>query len=189
MTVELARKKQFKNRFNKNYSSLCNVAYRFISDRDECEDIVQETFVAVWNNGKDSLPEKEFVAYMAGAVRNNCISFLRKRRLDTVSIDEVTSSSVVISIDDTDDERERVIEDVLEKALSILPPKCREVFLMSKLKGMKYREIAEATGTSEKTVENHMGKAMKTLREYVTNHPFFILSITLISILITTIKR
>lgn len=189
MTAELARKRQFKNRFDKSYSFLCNVAYRFIQDRDECEDIVQETFIAVWNKGKDSLPEKEFMAYMVGSVRNNCISFLRKRKLNTVSMEEIVSSPIIMSVDDTDDERERILEDALEKALSTLPPKCKEVFLMSKLKGMKYREIAEATGTSEKTVENHMSKAIKTLREYAMTHPLFIFSIILKSILIITITR
>ena len=49
---------------------------------------------------------------------------------------------------------------LLENVLKEMPPKCREVFKMSKLQKMKYKEIAERLNISEKTVENHIGKAI-----------------------------
>ena len=193
MTSELTRKEKFKRRFDRYYANLCREAFRYIPDRDECEDIVQETFISMWNNEKDALPENEFAAYMVSSVKNRCISFLRKRRIDTVSMDDGAISLSMNHLDDTDDDEEQTKDETREKALedalSMLPPKCREVFLLSKLRGMKYREIAEETGISEKTVENHMGKAIRILREYVAAHPDLLAIVTIMIQLMINIKR
>lgn len=77
--------------------------------------------------------------------------------------------------DDWSDER-RSPEEILEQALAVLPPKCKEVFLMAKLKGMKYREIAESLQISEKTVENQMTKAIRQLREFVSGTPLSLMA-------------
>ena len=71
------RKEIFKNRFQKHYPRLCNIAYGYVLNRDDSEDIVQELFINIWNKGKDDLSDKEFLAYMITSVRNSCISFLR----------------------------------------------------------------------------------------------------------------
>lgn len=51
-----------------------------------------------------------------------------------------------------------------------MPPKCKDIFLMAKLQGMKYREIAEKLSLSEKTIENQMTKAIKLLRAYAAEN-------------------
>jgi len=53
----------------------------------------------------------------------------------------------------------------LEELMDKLPPKCKEIFIMNKLERRKYREIAEDMGISIKTVENHMSKALRIIRE------------------------
>ena len=87
------RKDIFKSRFQEHYSRLCCIAYGYVSDQDDAEDIVQELFISVWNKRLDGMPEKEFAAYMTTSVRNSCVSFLRKRRDDTVSIDAYPASA------------------------------------------------------------------------------------------------
>jgi RNA polymerase sigma-70 factor (ECF subfamily) len=56
---------------------------------------------------------------------------------------------------------------LLGKAIDSLPPKCREVFLLSRISDMSYKEIAAALGISQKTVENQLGKALKILRAFL----------------------
>ena len=56
--------------------------------------------------------------------------------------------------------------------MSTLPGRCHEIFVMAKMHGMKYREIASSLNLSEKTVENQMTKAMKLLRRYVATNSF-----------------
>lgn len=178
------RKEQFKARFEEYYSMLCRIAYQYISDQDECEDLVQETFINIWNKGKDNLPAKEFGAYIVTSVKNNCISYLRQKRLDTIPMEDYHSSLCIMSSDsDPGDESSPDVDEILQNILAILPPKCRQIFNMSKLKGMKYKEIARELEISEKTVENQMGKAMKLLREYVVTNPI-ILSVIIFLLLL-----
>lgn len=166
------RKEHFKAQFEKYYPVLCRIAHGYVSDSDDCEDIVQDLFVSVWNHAKDELPDEELGAYLKTAVRNNCISFLRQRqRMGVVSIDD---KHIALSGKSLDDEPVTDYESLLEHVLAAMPPKCRDVFMMSKLQKMRYKEIAEALGISEKTVENHIGKAFKIIRSYSVKHPFTI---------------
>ncbi|MBM6991760.1 MAG: RNA polymerase sigma-70 factor [Prevotella sp.] len=175
--METTRKIQFKQVFEKYYPVLCQIAHGYISDPDDCEDVVQELFVSVWNRGKDTLPENELAAYLKTAVRNNCISLLRQRqRMETVSMDD---KPLVLADSPADDGPAADYEVLLETILAAMPPKCRDVFMMSKFQKMKYKEIAEALHISEKTVENHIGKAFKIIRSYAAQHPVMLLIIAL----------
>lgn len=184
-------KKIFRRRFYEYYEMLCKIAYGYIPDKYECEDIVQETFISFWNIEKELMSEKDFCSYMAVAVRNKCISYLRKRRLCTVSIEEseyaVISSN--IAYEEYTDKDEISSNDKLHHVLSVLPPRCKEVFVMSKLHGLKYREIAVQLDISEKTVENQMVKAVKILREFICKNSLVIFIITFVSNLINDSLR
>ena len=138
------RKDIFKSRFQEHYSRLCRIAYGYVSDQDDAEDIVQELFISVWNKRLDDMPEKEFAAYMTTSVRNSCVSFLRKRKEDMVSIDDHPASASCMP-DETPEEG-KTLQDILDSALETLPPRCKDVFLLAKLQGLKYREIAEEVG-------------------------------------------
>lgn len=173
------RKEIFKSRFQEHYPRLCCIAYGYVSDKEDAEDIVQELFISVWNKGLDNLSDQEFAAYMTTAVKNSCISFLRKRRDDVVSIEEYHQPASHMTDDDSDPEGKSP-EEILEAVLAILPPKCRDIFLMAKLQGMKYREIAEKLNLSEKTIENQMTKAIKMLRTYVAEHGLTLATVVVI---------
>lgn len=174
--METTRKERFEARFKQHYSRLCNIAYGYVADRDDCEDLVQELFINVWNKGKDSMPEKDFALYMTTSIKNSCISFLRKKHNSEVSIEDHPSAAITLANDDDWSDERRSPEEMLEQALAVLPPKCKEVFLMAKLKGMKYREIAESLQISEKTVENQMTKAIRQLREFVSGTPLSLMA-------------
>lgn len=170
-------KERFRNLFEVYYPMLCRIAFGYIENADECEDIVQECFIAVWENGKYELADKEFLAYMVRAVKNNCISFIRKQNQNIMPIDDCPLHSVCAEM--MEEEKENLSPDEkLEKILSILPPRCKEVFILSKIHGMKYQEIATMLGLSVKTVENHMGKALKLIREHIKTG-FLILALIL----------
>lgn len=77
-----------------------------------------------------------------------------------------------------DDAMERSLHEAeLWTAIDSLPRRCREVFLMSKRDGKRYREIAEELGISEKTVEHQISKALKTLRGKVSDFFYFLCSL------------
>ncbi|MBV8040829.1 sigma-70 family RNA polymerase sigma factor [Bacteroides sp. AN502] len=126
------RKELFRVRFEQHYPRLCSIAYGYVSDYDESEDIVQELFIYIWDKGKDCLPEQELTAYLTTAVKNRCISFLRRKKEDTVSIEDYPLADHHLADETADSsENRRSPEEVLEEALSTLPPKCKDVFLMT----------------------------------------------------------
>ena len=131
--METTRKERFEARFKQHYSRLCNIAYGYVADRDDCEDLVQELFINVWNKGKDAMPEKDFALYMTTSIKNSCISFLRKKQNSEVSIEDHPSAAVTLANDDDWSDERRSPEELLEQALAVLPPKCKEVFLVANL--------------------------------------------------------
>lgn len=171
------RKALFETRFKKYYPRLCHIAWGYVSETETSEDIVQESFISVWNNEKDALPESDFYVYMISCVRNRCISHLRKeKRSSNLSIDRLPLSDHEAHLaDDEEEKTHKHPEDHLNEILQILPERCREIFIMSKLQTMKYKDIARQLEISEKTVENQMGKALKLLRIYAMTHPLHLL--------------
>ena len=179
--METPRKERFKQLFQRYYPVLCSTAHGYLADAADCEDVVQELFVSVWNRGKDNLPDDELAAYFIKAVRNNCITLLRHRqRMETVSMEERAVCMAEQTVEQSPMETKTTdYALLLDEVLAALPPKCRDVFMMSKLQKMKYREIAMTLNVSEKTVENHMGKAFKIIRAYAATHAVAMLLATL----------
>lgn len=175
------RKEEFKRSFEKYYPVLCNIAYRYLLDKETSEDIVQDTMLSVWQNKKDLLPESELVPYLKVSIRNNCISFLRKQTFEVLSIADELVSQKVCSLTEECEEEGVASSEKIEHLLGVLPTKCSLVFRMNKLHGMKYREIAEELNISEKTVENQMGKAIRLLRDYVASHPYTLILFLVLS--------
>lgn len=179
------RKEKFETYFKEYYPRLCSIAYGYIPDTESCEDVVQEAFIAMWEKGKDSLPENEFYAYLVRSVRNGCISYLRKNKKELILSIEDHKSGMEPQTEHPETEQQAHPEDLLNEIMKILPERCREIFLMSKLHAMKYREIAQKLNLSEKTVENQMGKAIKLLRQYTAGRPLpFLLTFLLFELFI-----
>lgn len=156
----------FKSVFENEYQNLCRYAFSYMGDEHAAEDVVQNTFIKIWERKKDLLKSEQVKYYLVTAVRNNCISELRKTKTSNTT----EYSSVVepepepffskMLQDELDKERYGRIVDALDK----LPPRCREVFLLIKLHGMSYKQAAEILNISVKTVENQMGKAITIFR-------------------------
>ena len=136
-------------------------ALRFLEDTNAVEDVVQETFAKLWEK-RDTLDEITSIkSYLYTAVRNNCLMILRSRK----EFDDVEE----LQITDGNSEEERIARSELEaqlwKLIDELPEKRRDIFLMAKRDGLSYKEIAEETGLTVKTVENHVTRALKSLRK------------------------
>lgn len=160
--------KEFEVQFRRLYLPLGMYALRIVGDADDAEDVVEEAFIRIWQKIDKGMEVDNFHSFIYTAVRNECISFLRKKE-DMADIDEV--QEIDDSVVDTSERDARIW-----KAIDGLPEKCREIFLMSKRDGLSNEEIAEELGISIKTVKNQMTKAFSRLREdLATGHkPFFL---------------
>ena len=151
--------REFEKEYNRLLLPLGMYALRMVMNVSEAEDIVQNVFVNVWNHIQEGYEPDNLKSYLYRAVRNAALKYVAKESKESLTaIDE--AAEVTEEAVDTSERDAR-----LWQAVNELPPKCREVFLMSKRDNYSYKEIAEALGISIKTVENHLTKAMKSLRK------------------------
>lgn len=160
--------REFETYFRRLYLPLGMYALRIVDNADDAEDIVEDTFMKAWQAISSGVEIEHFSSYMYRCVRNECVSFLRSKKvLENIdSIPDVSDDVIDTSMRDAR----------IWKAIDELPEKCREIFLLSKRDGLSIAEIAEEMSISEKTVKNQMTKAYGRLRESLsTGHrPFFL---------------
>lgn len=160
--------RDFETEFRRLYLPLCMYALRLTGDVDDAEDLVEDSFMRVWQRMEQGDPIDNLKAFMYMSVRNACISSMRHCR-------EKTGLEFVPEIDDeTVDTSERDAR--IWRAVDELPGKCREIFLLGKRDGLSYEEIAEELGISVHTVRNQMAKAMQRMRDALKggHKPFFL---------------
>ena len=167
--------------FDQHYQRLCSYAFSFLKDEESCEDLVQDLFIKIWMNRQDLIGTDQLKFYVFSAVRNNCLTRLQKnKKYRVVEInDEEEGEEIIINLDPGEATAEPVA--LIAKALDLLPSKCREVFLLSRISNLSYLQIADTLGISIKTVENQMGKALKILRVFAReNRIYFIIAFYII---------
>ena len=164
----------FEQLFKTHFVHLCNFANQFVSDTDSAKDITQKVFINLWENREKIDPQKAIQSYLFTSVRNRCLNFIRdqkKYRSRILDLDVVDHEFTFDNMDNGISE----LQTKVAEALNALPEKCRLVFEMSRYQNMKYKEIAEELEVSVKTVEAHMSKALKTLREHLKDFVHFLL--------------
>jgi RNA polymerase sigma-70 factor (ECF subfamily) len=158
----------FKYFFDKYYNDLCNFVNIYLHDKVLAEEIVQDIFVYLWGNKENLRINTSVKAYLFTASKLKSLNHLRDTRNQKRIIDQLGKSTAPDAIDfddsfiDTEEFRK-----ILDAAIEQLPPKCKEIFLLSKKEELSNKEIAEQLGISVKTVENQMTVALKKLREYL----------------------
>ncbi len=158
-----------KDLFYDNYERLYHIAYQYVGNESASEDVVQECFISFWEKFGNNFSNINAGAYLTTSVKNRAISYLRKRSNSYVSIEDANIEASAESL--CRSEKEVNTNSLLMQALDLLPEKCRQVFLMSRINNKKYNQIAEDLQISIKTVENQMGKAIKIMRDYANQHP------------------
>jgi RNA polymerase sigma-70 factor, ECF subfamily len=152
----------FEALFRLHYRPLCAFATGYVKDTDQAEDLVQDLFFRLWLDREKVQITTSLKAYLYASVRNRCLNAVK------------SGSRVVVLQEDMDDrpQEDALTEDEhteriarVQAAIELLPEERKKVFKLSRYEGLKYQEIADRLGISVKTVENQMGKALKTLRE------------------------
>jgi RNA polymerase sigma-70 factor, ECF subfamily len=160
----------FEMYFKTFYQPLCNYAYTFLQDREEAEEIVQNTFISVWEKRDGLNVRTSGKAYMYAMVRNACLNVLKHEKIKQKYVGEelALTSPGYESVSNIVSSNE--LETKIQQAIEKLPEQCRLVFKLSRFEELKYQEIADQLNISVKTVENHMGKALKIMREQLKDY-------------------
>lgn len=146
------------------FQDLCTYSLKYVTIKEIAEEVVSEVFFKIWKNRKTITFNYSVRSYLYAAVRNQCVDYLRKNKnlksfSNQISLDIVSSHVTP--------EEEYAYYELIKKiniAVESLPPRCKNVFRLSRDKGLKYKEIARMQNISIKTVEVQMGKALKYLR-------------------------
>ena len=174
---------QFEQLYNQYFLHLCNFSDQYVYDSEISKDIVQKIFIGLWERRSEINPDQSIKSYLFTAVKNRCLNYIRdhkkyrSRVLDLECGDFDLWQDSDHSVSELDDLKMQI-----DQALQDLPEKCRLVFQMSRFEEMKYKDIALKLEISEKTVEAHMTKALKSLRNSLQKYLIYILvTITLMN--------
>jgi RNA polymerase sigma-70 factor (ECF subfamily) len=154
--------------FRTYYADLVGFAEAILRDRTAGEDVAQDVMLELWGRRNNIVLDTSLRAYLLQVARNRALNLIRHHRVvvrldprDVVAPPHAHADRTVL---------EQEIDVVVRRAVTALPTRCREVFQLSRVHGLKYAEIAETLGISVKTVEAQMGKALRTIRQQL--HPW-----------------
>ena len=155
----------FSDIFSAYYKDLIHFAYTFFHDLPGSEDIVQDTFVWLWESRENLNITVSLKSLLLKTIQNKCIDWHRHRKIMT-SHDEYIVNSAPLYEYSTDNYLLRSeMEQIIEKSLVQLPENIAETYKMSRHDGLKYQEIADKLDVSVRTVEVRISKALEALRK------------------------
>ncbi|MBA7578041.1 RNA polymerase sigma-H factor [subsurface metagenome] len=162
----------FEQVFNTHYASLCRHAQKYVIDLDNAREIVQDTFVKLWEIKHSLTRDTSVKSYLYKAVRNNCLDYLKHIRISNEYKEDLLRKimdsgfrSIASPENCLNGLIEKELEDRINDAIASLPDRCREIFELSRFKGLKYREIAKELNISIKTVETQISRAIQSLHK------------------------
>jgi RNA polymerase sigma-70 factor (ECF subfamily) len=150
--------------FHKWQQGLIFFANQFLRNEEEAREIVNDSFVAIWER-RDTLNLDESIkGYLYKTVKNKCLNYIKKSKLEFTDTQDqdIKSDSEFTVLDELEAQE---TESKLNRVIESLPPKCKQIFLMSRKENMSYKEIASILDVTPKTVENQIGIALKHLKK------------------------
>ena len=156
----------FKLIYDRLAPKLVAFAKSWSGDKTFSEDLVQDAFLQVWQKRATISQIEKIDTLLYTIVRNNLINHYKKKLKEQAIIAELPT----ISNSASDPRPEHQIIDLVKRHLEALPPKSKEVFLMSRKQGLTYQEIANELSISTKTVEKHISKALRILKKRVNRY-------------------
>jgi len=161
----------FKVLYNYFYPKLFYFVSEYLPDQDLAEDIVHDTFLALWKNRLNLKPGTNLNAWLYTVAKNNSLKKIRDEKYRKAvfqsvqwSDDELELNAGALSKLDTSDLSFSEIQRIIQTTLDQLSPQCRLVFELSRFGSKMNKEIADELSISVKTVEGHMTKAVKAFR-------------------------
>ncbi|SFW19442.1 RNA polymerase sigma-70 factor, ECF subfamily [Sinomicrobium oceani] len=159
--------KAYEYLMNRYYRRLCIYADSLVNDPLAAEDIVQNVFIRLWKKGDFLTVRISLKSFLYKSVYNEYIDQYRKNvALLNVEKRYIEHLNTLVESENTE-RNEKLLKQVFD-IIEQLPPKCREIFMLSKKSGLTHIEISEYLGISVNTVENQIGKAFKILRKNLT---------------------
>lgn len=166
----------FRKLYDYYFLDIYKYSLSILKSKDFAEENVQEVFLKVWLNRETLNLDKSFKAFIFTIARNQAFNFLSRAANDEVLKNAIFYESQKSQNNVDYSVREIDCKKMKKRAIKLLPPKRKQIFKMSRKKGMSYEEISQELGISVHTVKNQMSKALETLRIFFhTNEELLLL--------------
>ena len=166
---------------------LLRFAQIYIMDVEVAKEVVQDTFLILWNQRNTLDNDTCLITYLMVVNRNKCLNYLKGLHLEKVEINSLNESSIYqrSNLHVLEDEAlelllTKELNRAIEASLEKLPPRTQEIFRMSRYEGLKNKDIAELENISVKAVEFHINKALNQLRSDLSKDYYITLLIFII---------
>ncbi len=161
-------KEFFTEIYVKHYTPLVSYLYQFTNNMSKAEDIAQSCFAKIWQKRKSLNITGSFKSYLFSVAYHTFIDTTRMNNKQDLLVEELKREAIdEIYMDSGIDLEEKTRQ--IQSAIDLLPDKCKEIFLLSKMEEFSYKEIANKLDISIKTVESQMRIAFIKIREHL-NH-------------------
>lgn len=160
----------FEKVFKSNHNQIVGFCNHFINDLDKSKSLAQEVFLNLWLNHEKVETLNGIRAFLYTFARSSCLNYIRHRKViykyedQQLQKEEEELNLAVLESFDFHSLEFVELEELIQHAINDLPEKCRQVFIKSRFDGKMNKEISEELNISEKTVEAHMTRALKTLK-------------------------
>ena len=160
--------------FKQYYTALCYFAGKFVFDKQEAEDVVEEVFEKLWKGGVELSGGIHLRSYLYMATKRGCIDHLRKR---AHAGERQLNYAERMGESEPEYIHEMIRAEVLREiylAIQALPEQCSKIVSMSYIEGLKNEEIADTLGLSLQTVKNQKSKGISLLRGKLSSELFMV---------------
>jgi len=151
--------------FSAYYKDLVFFAYSYTHELPDAEDIVQDTFIKLWEDHEKLNVTVSLKSLLLKTIQNKCIDWHRHKKIINNHSTYIIDNSPLYEYDTVNYVLRSELEGRINKAIANLPDKFKEAFEMSRFEGLKYEEIAVKLNVSLRTVEVRISKALDLLRK------------------------
>lgn len=149
---------------------LCVICFNVVGDRDMAAEIVHNVFLSVWERRDKLVLEGEIEHYLTRAVKLAAMEYIRTSTNHRKHLSGIAATLNELVNTTEDDLAFYELSERIELIASGLPPQCRQVFVLSREQGLSNKGVATSLNISEKTVEAHLSKALKFLKEHLKDY-------------------
>lgn len=165
----------FNELVNRHHAKIYGLAYRMLGDADDAADATQETFYEAYKSIKSFQFQSQFGTWLYRIGINTCQQYRRKAQSRERKLTAYTEEVATRGVASDKYSPERLVikaeqKQIVQDAISKLPPKQREVVTLFYMQHLKYREIAEILDCSEGTVASRLNQALKNLKKKLSKY-------------------
>lgn len=160
--IRLDDRKAFDELYNRHWKYLFTAAFNTLRVREDSLDVCQAVFLWLWENRKEVSVKTSVQAYLYTSVKYKIANFIRNGKVRDSFFDEL--KRIDASAFEENELELKELKGLIAQLIGELPPKCKAVFELSRNEYLSHKEIAARLGISEKTVDDHITRALKKLR-------------------------